>query len=219
MKAWNLAIFAVLSALVAGQGLYLWRLRDDVHRLSRRVESLSSQLAQGPAAAPPARFDAETLRAAFVASRGAEPAAPEADQKVRSVVADELKRQRDEEIRQGEARADEAARDMLEAVGRELGAADHEMARLEELGNALQETESQLSERSAAGTLSTQQLREEHHRAWTRMDADIRSVLGSSKYARFDALRREHPEFVRSLPALRLAPETPTAAHAEGAPR
>jgi uncharacterized coiled-coil protein SlyX len=211
MKAWNLAIFGVLSALVAGQGLYLWRLRDDVHRLSRRVESLSSQLAQGPAAAPPPQIDVATLRAAVLSSRGTEPAAPEVDQKVRAVVADELKRQRDEDLRQGEARADEAARNTLQAVAQELEAGDLEMARLEELGNALQDAESALSDRSAAGTLSAQKLSEEHHRAWTKMDSDIRSLLGSDRYARFEALRREHPEFARSLHALRGTPETPTA--------
>ena len=154
MKASSLVAPVLLSALVAGQWIYLWTLREDVHRLSRRVESLSSELARSGDAAPPAPINVEAIRAAVLSTRSAEPAAPEMEQKVRGAVADELKRQREENVLQAEAVVEEIKQNMRQKVARELQAGDIEVARLEDLGNALQDVESELREQSAAGTLS-----------------------------------------------------------------
>jgi hypothetical protein len=211
MKTRLVTAGAIAMAFVLVQAGYVWTLREEVKRLSRSVTALSSQVqaasTSGDAGARrelTARVLSARGDALATAPQGA--AAAQVNDELRALVVSEMEKRREEERAASNVSFEIVAERARQAVTREVALTDVELARLEALGKALNEAEVLLQRRSDDGVLTENDLHEEHRRLWEDTSEDARRLLGEVRFAKLQALRDSHPEFARSLHALRPPP-------------
>lgn len=216
MKIARIAVPVVLGALAIVQANYVWTLRNEVHQLSRRVQALSSELVERREPSPIVQTAISALGAGLLqAPRGEPDQTSVSVESVRGLVSDEMKRRTEEDRAAAEAHLEEFTANVRQSVGRELDINEVELARLEDLGNALRDAESALDRRDPAGRGAAQSAQQEQAKLWVQFESDVQRLVGDGRFARFAALRREHPEFARVLYVLRPPPDRVSPAVAE----
>jgi hypothetical protein len=204
MKIAQHALPVALTIAVGFQAHSLSVLREELRHLADQVQSVSSGLAQQKRSSATLQHALNVLGAGLAAGAGEQRAVPPTEEKLKGIVADQIKKRQEQERSDAELALQGFADEVRLSATRELRASDLEVEHLVELGNRLHEGEAALQE-NARG-LTEQESNEARVRLWDRTDGEVRAVLGVDRYARWEALRRDHPEYARSLYALRSSP-------------
>ena len=204
MRLWTALGGTLLTALVCAEGAYLLTLRSELGELRARVRTLSleqrSETTAAPAALATTGFTTALLHDSptFDAAR--------LDAHLRELVRQELAQRRDEEQVTANEHLELATEQTRDALSQRLSLSESELDELQSLGDELRTTEQDLLEKQSAGRITEDELHAAHQRAWSELNAALRRILGDARYATLEKLRQEHPEFARSLYALRGSP-------------
>jgi len=211
MNIANRVLLVALTLVVVFQCRSLFVLRGEMRDLAEQVANLSAGVARQTRSAASVQRVVDLLGAGFAAAREERVTQP-SDERVRGMVAEQVKRNHDEEREMAESALRRVDDEVRESVARQVRATDLEVEHLVELGDTLRTEEAALVEKGANGS-TEDEANDARLRSWRRVDDQIRVLLGRDRYAQWEALRMNHPEYARSLYALRAAP---TVAVAEG---
>lgn len=201
-----LGALAVASLAAAGAG-YAWQLHQELAALSKRVTTLTVELASMRDAGglpAPAVHEAPT----FLVQAAAPTVAPVPDAKIREVVRGELAQR--EEAQQAVLQADEEqlADRLRDSLSESLALDADTLARIETLGDDLSAIERSLLTDRDAHRITEPEAHARYLKAWNDDESKLQSLLGDDRYRKLVALRGEHPEFARAVYVLRSAPST-----------
>lgn len=210
MRIANRVLLLALTLVVVFQCRSLWMLKGEVGDLAQQVASLSADLARQTHSAASVQRAVDVLGAGFAAARE-ERETPPSNERVRGMVVEQLKKQHDEEREAAESALRRIDDEVRASVARQVRATDLEVEHLVELGETLRSEEAALVEKGNGST--EEEANDARLRLWRKVDDQVRALLGRDRYGQWETLRMNHPEYARSLYALRAAP---TVAVAEG---